>query len=137
MKRQNFPQRDGKRRGRRGMVLFEVIIALTIFTLVAFSLVVALNSTFDAAQARNAVDVEIRGLQNQLELLNAARVAPIEKDVPDDGTGVLYHVSVEPAQMQDQKNQPVPSMYRATITATWKSGTEEEQRDVSELIFQP
>jgi hypothetical protein len=39
--------------------------------------------------------------------------------------------------MQDEKGQPVPNMYRATITATWKARADTEQRDVSELIYQP
>ena len=124
-------------RSRRGMVLFEVIIALFIFTMVAFSLVMALDSAFDAAEDRNVSDVAMRGLQNQMALLNGARILPGDRDVPDDGSGVLYHVSVSVAQMQDQKMQPVPNMLSATISASWKSRGEEETRSVSELIYQP
>jgi len=122
---------------RRGMVLFEVVMALTIFTLVAFSLVMALDSAFDAATDRNEIDVAIRGLGNQMALLHSARVLPGENDLPDDGSGVLYHLAVTQEQMQDQKMQPVPNMYRATITATWTSRGQSEERDVSELIYQP
>jgi type II secretory pathway pseudopilin PulG len=124
-------------RRRRGMVLLEVIMALTVFTIVALSLVMALDSSFDAAKDRNEVDVALRGLKNQLSLLHAAQVAPGETDAPDDGSGVLYHISIAQAQMQDQKNLPVASMYRATITATWKSRGEDQERDVTELIYQP
>ena len=124
-------------RARRGMVLFEVVMALFIFTLVAFSLVMALDSAFDAAMDRNEVDAAIRGLENQMALLHAARVLPGESDLPDDGSGVLYHLTVEQEQLQDQKMQPVPNTYRATITATWKWRGQVEERDVSELIYQP
>jgi Tfp pilus assembly protein PilV len=124
-------------RARQGMVLFEVVIALFIFTLVAFSLVMALNSAFDAAMDRNEIDMAIRGLDNQMVLLHSARVLPGENDLPDDGSGILYHVAITQEQMQDQKHQPVPNMYRATITATWKSRGETEERDVTELIYQP
>jgi type II secretory pathway component PulJ len=127
--------RSGRR--NRGMVLIEVVIALTIFTLVAFALVMALNSSFDAATDRNEIDVAIRGLSNQMALLHAARVLPGDRDMPDDGSGVLYHISVNPEQMQDQKNNPVANMYRVTITATWKSQGNAEERSVSELIYQP
>jgi len=128
----------GVRSARKGMVLLEVIIALTVFTIVAFSLVMVLESSFEAAKDRNEIDVAIRGLENQMELLHSARVLPGETDAPDDGSGVLYHIAVEPEQLQDQKLQPVPNMLRATITATWKSqGGQDEERDVSELIYQP
>jgi hypothetical protein len=125
------------RRNCRGMVLFEVITALFVFTLVAFSLVMTLDSAFDAAMDRNRVDTALRGLDNQMALLHSARVTPGETDMPDDSSGILYHVSVAQEQMKDQKGQPVPNMYRATITATWKSRGDPQERDVSELIFQP
>jgi type II secretory pathway component PulJ len=122
---------------RRGMVLFEVIIALFIFTLVAFSLVVALQSAFDAAMDRNEIDVAIRGLENQMTLLHATPLLLGETDLPDDGSGILYRLTVEQEQMLDQKNQPVPNIYRATITATWESRGQTDERDASELIYQP
>jgi len=76
-------------------------------------------------------------LNNQIALLHAARVVPGEQDLADDGTGILYHLSVEQAQMQDQKHQPVPNMYNATITAKWTFRNVPQERDVSELIYQP
>ncbi|MCE0523466.1 MAG: hypothetical protein LV480_11215 [Methylacidiphilales bacterium] len=118
------------------MVLFEVMMALFIFTMVAFGLVIALNSSLDAAMDRNAAELATRGLQNQLVLLHAARVQPGDNDLPDDGSGVLYHLTVDQEQMQDQKNQLVPNMYRAVLTAKWKSHGQVEARTVSELIYQ-
>jgi len=125
------------RHAGQGMVLFEVVMALFIFTLVAFSLVMALNGAFDAAMDRNEVDAAICGLENQMALLHAARVLPGDNDLPDDGSGILYHLTVTQEQMQDQKQQPVLNTYRATITATWKSRGQTEERDVTELIYQP
>ena len=122
---------------RRGMVLFEVIIALFIFTFVAFALVVALQSAFDAAMDRDEIDVAIRGLNNQMTLLHATPLLLGDSDLPDDGSCILYHLTVAQEPMQDQKSQPVPNMYRATITATWKSHGEADERTISELIYQP
>jgi type II secretory pathway component PulJ len=126
-----------RRRARQGMVLLEVMTALTIFILVAFALVMALQSAFDAAMDRNEVDVAIRGLENQMALLHASPLLLGATDLPDDGSGILYHLMVEQEQMQDQKKQPVPNIYRATITATWTSRGLTDERDVSELIYQP
>ena len=129
-----LPLRNGR---VRGMVLFELLIALSIFCLVAFSLVLALDSAFDAARARNQLDLVVRGLNNHLILLRSAQVAPVDEDLPDDGTGVAYHVTIENEQLQDQKNQPIPNVYRATVTAKWKAGKDDVQRSVSELLYQP
>lgn len=119
------------------MVLFEVIMALTIFAVVAFALVKALDSAFQAEKARNQIDLVVLGLNNQMALLHENRVLPGEQDLPDDGSGVTYHLAVAQEQMLDQKKQPVPNMYRATITATWTANGQPNERDVSELIYQP
>jgi hypothetical protein len=119
------------------MVLLEVMMALVIFTMVAFSLVVALYSAFDAEEKRNQIDLAVRGLNNQLALLHSARLLPGEQDAPDDGTGIAYHITVAQEQMQDQKMQPVPNMYRATITATWILHNQPDEREVSALVYQP
>jgi len=132
-----FIPTECRREPRRGMVLFEVVIALTIFTVVGFSLVLALSAALDAAKERNEIDAVMLGLDNQLALLHAGQVYPLDKDLPDDGSGVLYHLTIQPEQMQDQKKQPVAGMYRVTITANWKSDGQAEDRSVSELIYQP
>lgn len=126
----------GCRRSRHGMVLLEVVAALFIFTLVGFSLITALDTTMDAARQRNEIDSAMRGMGNQLELLHADRVYPVDKDVPDDGSGITYHLTIEPVQMQDQKKEPLPGMYRATVTAKWKSTGGTEDRSIGELIYQ-
>jgi hypothetical protein len=99
--------------------------------------VIALDSAFDAAMDRTEVDIATRGLANQMALLHGASLLPGDNDLPDDGSGVLYHLTVSQEQMKDQKNLPVPNMYRATITATWKSRGETQERDVTELVYQP
>jgi type II secretory pathway pseudopilin PulG len=121
----------------RGMVLLEVVIALTIFAVVSLGLVTALNESFAAAKDRNAADAAARGLRNQLAILRSARLTPGERDLPDDGSGMTYALSVAPEQMEDQKRQPVLGVYRATITATWKRDGQVEKQAISELIYQP
>ena len=121
------------------MVLFEVMIAITVFTVAAFSLVMALDGCLDAAHSRNEIDLAMRGLQNQMALLKGTNVQAGETDAPDDGTGVAYHVSVSLEQnLQDQKGLPIPNTYGVTITATWKAPNGDVQtRKVSEMIYQP
>lgn len=124
-------------RNRRGMTLLEVMIALTVFAVAAFALIIALNSTFDVAADRTRVDAAIRGLDNQVALLHSGRISPGDQDMPDDGSGILYHVTVTQEQMKDQKNNQVPNMYRVTISAKWTAHNQPDERDFSELVYQP
>ena len=119
------------------MVLLEVIAALGVFILVAFSLVMALHAALDAAKLRNEIDTVMRGMSNQLALLHAGRIVPDDRDLPDDGSGFIYHLTIEPEQMENEKHQQVKGMFRATITVKWKSDGREEDRRISELLYQP
>ncbi len=121
------------------MVLAEVIVAMTVFTVVAFAIVVALDKCLDAANNRSQIQLALHGLQNQMALLHGTNIQVSDNDAPDDGSGVTYHINVVQQQdMRDQKGLPIPSLYRATITASWKAtdGTL-QTRSVSELIYQP
>ena len=132
-----IPALQRQRRVRHGMVLIEVVVALTLFAAISLSLVTALDSSFDAANDRGEVDTAIRGLNNQLALLHASRVLPGDRDLPDDGSGLLYHLSVSQEQMVDQKKAPVLNMFRVILTVSWKSNGELRDRSASELIYQP
>jgi type II secretory pathway component PulJ len=119
------------------MVLLEVIIALTIFALVAFALIMALDAAFGAAEDRNQLEIAVRGLNNQLALIHAGNLIMGDQDVPDDGTGVLYHISVAPEQVNDQNNKPLANLYRVNISAKWTAHGTPDERDVSTLVYQP
>ena len=119
------------------MVLLEVVMALTIFTLVAFSYVMALDAAMDAAENRNDIDAATRGLENQIALLHASPVVPTDKDLPADGSGITYHVTIVPEQVKNEEKKLVTGIYRVTLTAKWKSGGYTEDRSVSQLIYQP
>ena len=129
-----FPIRNP---AQRGMVLIEVIIALTVFTLVAFSLVMTLNTAMDSAKERNEIGAATRGLENQIALLHAANVFPVDKDLPDDHSGITYHLVIEQEQLLNEKKENIPGIFRATITAKWISGHQQMDRSVSELLYQP
>jgi hypothetical protein len=120
-----------------GMVLFELIIALTVFALVAFSLVMALDAAMTAGGERNEIATVINGLANQMARLHEGPISPCDQDIPGDEPGIAYHLVIAPEQLKDQKGQPVPNIYRATITAKWKSGGQAEDRSIDELIYQP
>jgi Tfp pilus assembly protein PilV len=121
----------------RGMVLIEVVTALVIFTVVAFSMVMALNAAMDVALERNDIDAATRGLENEMNILRGSRVVAVDQDLPDDGSGILYHVTVRAESLQDQQNKPVANTYRATITAKWKLNGTPEDRSISFLLYQP
>ncbi len=120
-----------------GMVLLELIVALTVFALVAFALVGALDAGMTVAGERDQIDAATRGLSNQLARLQVGRVDPVNRDVPAGADGIAYHLTVAPALLRDQHDELLSGLYRATVTASWRAEGREEDRSVSELIYQP
>ena len=119
------------------MVLFELMIALTIFVVAVVALVMALDASMDSAQERNEIAAATTGLDNQLALLHSAPLAACDKDLPPDGSPITYHLAITPKIFLDQKNAPVPGMYEATVTARWKSDGQPEDRTLVQLFYQP
>ncbi len=119
------------------MVLFELMLALFIFVTVAFALVMALDAAMTAGRQRNEIAAAINGLKNDVTLLHTSSLLPCDRDLPDDGSGIAYHLVIEPERIQDQKGQPVPNIFRATVTAKWKSDGQSVDRDLTERIYQP
>jgi Tfp pilus assembly protein PilV len=125
------------RRGARGMVLLEVIIALTIFSGVAFSLVMALDAATDAATDRNHIDAATLGLENQMAKISATRVAETQRELPDDKSGITYHLQIAPASLQDDQRKEFNGFFRITLQASWKVESRKETRELSQLVYQP
>ena len=124
-------------RARRGMVLLELIIALTIFAIASVGLVTALDRAFVVSADRERSDDATRGLRNQLALLRGEALMPGERDLPGDGGDIAYHLAVAPEPGLDGRKQPLTGLLRATLTARWTDGGSSESRTISTLFFRP
>lgn len=121
----------------RGMVLLEVIIALTIFTGVAFSLVMALDAATEAATDRNHADAATVGLENQMAQISQTRLAEAQRDLPADGSGIVYHLQINPQTLTDDNRKNFNGFFRITLQASWLAEGHKQSRELSELIYQP
>jgi hypothetical protein len=119
------------------MVLLEVIIALAIFTGVAFSLVMALDAATDAATDRNHVDAATLGLENQMTKIAGTRLAETIRNLADDGSGITYRLQIAPESLRDDNHKNFDGFFRVTLQASWKADGRAETRELSQLIYQP
>jgi type II secretory pathway pseudopilin PulG len=124
-------------RSAHGMILLEVIIALSIFAAVAFSLIMALDAATDAATDRNQIDAATVGLENQMAQIVSTRITPVRRDLPNDNSGITYRLEIGPEPLQDDAQRSFVGFYRVTLKARWKAGSRDESRELSELVYQP
>lgn len=120
------------RRQQGGYILFEVIIAVTIFSLAIVGLMRVLDTSLQSANYF-ARDTAIRyGLQS---ILTEARHQELENMVlvqRDEAMGVEYRTEVEPLQLASDSGSSLSGLYVLRATASY-----EGEQEVAEIwIYQ-
>ena len=121
----------------RGIALLEVLLALTLFSLVALGLVRAFTQSMETASLSEHVAEATLGLQNQVDLTLARRLTPGEADLPSDGSGLIYHLLVQPTPATTQERTPLANVLQVDLSVRWMENRQEYNRDVSYLKYQP
>jgi hypothetical protein len=126
-------------RSRRalGMTLFEVILALALFTTAAVALVTALKTIGLATiEARNlrAVEQTLEGLID--EHSKVPQIVELEKDIKPGADGVAYKVRVE--QVNNLKNQDgvqLNGLFRIVVSAKWREDGQPMQLEAETMRY--
>jgi type II secretory pathway component PulJ len=120
-----------------GFVLWEVMLALTIFCLVAVALVSALNQTVDASiLLRDESQVRIE-LQNVLLKAAAEKLKVGKSDVQEGDGRVHYELEVRPVLAKTAKGDPVPNLYEIVVRAFWRSSGQDRSEQAEVIVYQP
>ncbi len=124
------------RRSERGMLLFEAMLAVLIFSLAAVSFTVALNESLDAfLDIRREAEIRLQ-LQSALAETTGQKLT-LGKEKLKLGNGtVLYSREVSSLDWQNEKEEQVNNLYQVVVRAEWQEGTRTLQREVTEYVFQ-
>lgn len=124
---------------KSGFTLFEILIALAMFSLAIGGLAIALDRII-AAKGMLRDESEMR---QQLEsLLDQAMALPVEelangRETGPDAKGVKYYVSAEQAEIRDKDDAMLPGLWWITVRAEWTDGGEKQERKEKFLRYQP
>ena len=126
-----------KRNPPRAFVLFEVVLATTIFAIVMLGLAAALNETLSAVvRARRESDIRLT-LES---LLAAAREKPLQpgrEDLKVSQGNAKYAKEVKLLELENRERQKLGNLYLLTITAKWTAEGMEEKQVAQLEIYQP
>jgi len=104
--------RSSRGRNRHGYVLLEMIIALTVFAIVATGLASALHSSLDASNMLRRQASIRRGLE---AILVESKSKPKREEMPmtyrDEALGVEFHSELEELKWINRRRQPVKDLY--------------------------
>ena len=113
-------------RGQRGYMLFEVMIAVAIFAVVALSLAGSMQSAIESTNYLDRQLVVRYGLES---ILNEARQRPKRAQMTisyrDEVLGIDYRTELVETRFVNIEGEPVPNIYILRATAEYvENGTD-------------
>ncbi|MEM7386711.1 MAG: hypothetical protein AAF514_17375 [Verrucomicrobiota bacterium] len=117
---------------REGYLLFEVMIALTVFGLVAVGLATAMNTAIDASHAVDKDRAIRHGLTSILQESQARPKKQMAFSVKDERLQVEYKTELIPLQFANQDGEPVENLFILRATASFEESNL-PQRQVAEI----
>lgn len=131
-----FPARI--RRSAGGFVLLEIIIALTVFSVVVTGLAGLLHSTLDSANALRRQAAVRRGMEAILiEARDKVKREEMILTQRDEALGVEFRSALEEVKWISRSGQPVRGLYLLSATAKDLRG-EMPERDRAEVyVYRP
>ena len=127
----------------RGMILFEVFLALAIFAIAAVALVTAINQIGHAVlEARTYRNVE-QGIESVIDEYSKAPVLDeVEKQLKPGKDGVTYTVKITNVRdLKSQEGRVLQGLFRIHVSAKWMENREPMELSAETMrfvgLFQP
>jgi len=124
-------------RNPRGYLLYEVLIAVTIFALAGLGMVKLLSM---AVQTSNefAFDAAVRrGLESILAEARQKEIAEMTLETNDEAMGVVYRTTVEALPMSTENGQTLTDLYTLKATATYELAGKQVEDSAEVWIYRP
>jgi type II secretory pathway pseudopilin PulG len=120
-----------------GFVLWEMLLALSIFCIVALSLTTALEHAADTARLLRQ-DAQVRhDLESILAESSVAKLAAGKSEVPLGDQRVRYEREVVPVQAKNSKGQPLDHLWRIIVRARWQETNQSRSSQADLIVYQP
>jgi type II secretory pathway pseudopilin PulG len=121
----------------RGFILWEVMLALTIFCIVVVALTSALQQTVDTSiilRDESQVRLEIRNL---LDETSAMKLTPGKSEIQTGDGRVRYEREIRTIQAKTARGELLPSLYEIKVQAAWRSSGKDRSDSASLIVYQP
>jgi type II secretory pathway component PulJ len=118
-------------------MLWEVMLSVTIFCVVAVALASALQQTVDAAiLLRDESQVRIE-LQNLLNRTAAERLKVGKSEVKEGDGRVQYEREIRAVLAKTAKGVPLSDLYEIIVRASWRSAGQDRSNRAEVIVYRP
>jgi len=127
----------GPLRSLKGFVLWEIMLALTIFAVVAVALTTALQQTVETSVLlRDESQVRLE-MQNILAETTSVKVKPGKSELETGDGRVRYEREIRAVQAKTARGEVLPGLYEIVIKASWKSSGRDRSDSAALVVYQP
>ena len=118
-------------------VLFEVILALTIFAVAVVGLASALNTIIESSTTMN-MDNSVRiGLRSFIEEVRRKPVADMNTTTADQQLGATYSSTVETLNLKNGDGVALSDLYTLHAKAAYGQGNNSREESVDLYVYKP
>jgi type II secretory pathway pseudopilin PulG len=120
-----------------GFVLWEIMLALTIFVVVAVALTVALQQSVETSillRDESQVRLELRNLLTEAA---SAKLKVGKSEIRTGDSRVLYEKEVRAVKAKTARGEPLPDLYEIAIQASWRSSGRDRSDSAALIVYQP
>jgi len=127
----------GPLRSLKGFVLWEIMLSLTIFAVVAVALTTALQQTVETSVLlRDESQVRLE-MQNLLAETTSVKVKPGKSELETGDGRVRYEREIRAVQAKTARGEVLPGLYEIVIKASWKSSGRDRSDSAALVVYQP
>ena len=121
---------------RRGYILFELVIALTIFAIAVLGLARSLSSTLDVANQLNREHAIRISLRSFVEEARKKPVADMAMTGEDLRLGCTFASTIEPLGLTNRDGRNLTGLYKLDAKATFSAGNQAQEESVFVYVYE-
>ncbi len=126
-----------ERRSSNGFVLWEIMLALTIFAVVAVALTTALQQTVETSiLLRDESQVRLE-MQNLLAEATSVKVKLGKSEVQTGDGRVRYEREIRAVEAKTARGEVLRDLYEIVVKASWKSSGRDRSDSAALVVYQP
>jgi len=121
----------------RGYILFELVLALTIFAIAVLGLAKALNQALETANLLKRDQIIRIGMRNVFEELRNKPLAKMSTTITDTTHGITYTSTTEALSLKTTSGGILSDMYNLTIHATSSFDGVPQEDTLNVYVYKP
>ena len=131
------PLQHRSTRARRGYILFELVLALTIFSISVLGLAKSLNQALETANLLRRDQIIRIGLRNMFEELRYKPLGQMTTTKTDTTFGITYSTTTEPVSLKTTSGGVLSDMYKLIIHATSTFDGVPQENTLEVYVYKP